>query len=129
MVTPKLSQQQLFHVVAKMRTKIGKPTSENLVCIAALVLEKVKYFQKLNTREKKELTIYVMEQLTADYIKNDDNIDNIMKTIVPGAIDTLQDVSKGNINLGKTPAMFLPQQIKNAWKNRTGGKTVTIEAA
>lgn len=129
MVTPKLSQQQLFQIVAKMRTKIGKPTSENLVCVAALVLEKVKFYKKLNTREKKELTIYILEQLVADYIKSDDSIENIMKTIIPGAIDTLQDVAKGNINLGKTAGMYVPQQIKNVWKKRTGGKTITIEAA
>ncbi|MBP06035.1 MAG: hypothetical protein CL728_04725 [Chloroflexi bacterium] len=129
MITPKLSQQQLFQIVAKMRTKIGKPTSDNLVCIAALVLEKVKFFRKLNTCEKKDLTIYIMEQLILDYIKSDDNIDIIMKTIIPGAIDTLQDVSKGTINLGKTPSMFVPKSIKTAWKKRIGGKTVTIEAA
>ena len=118
LITPsaKMSKNDIDSMFSSIHENIGMVTYDNLVLIAALIMEYVKKCIKLNGFEKKNLVLFFMNKLIDEYIEIDEKEKclQIMQLIIPSAIDVLIDVSKHKIKLKSLSK--IPLKFKNIFK-------------
>ena len=101
-ISPKISAEKMDNLIGNIKTKVGTVVPENITTATALIMAEVRLFTELNNSEKKELVCHLLYKLIENEPQETWNkIDETIRKIVPNAIDTLVDVSKGKINVRK----------------------------
>lgn len=102
-VSPEELEKLCKRLVASMKDGINQ--TNMFECIAEVYKEVTK-FTKLSPMEKKalckDILIYIVEN--TDSGKFDDQIDAIMKRVIPGAVDTFIKIENGQIKFGAPSA-------------------------
>jgi hypothetical protein len=101
-VSPKISQEAMSTLFKDIEDKLGPLEPDTLSTTVALVMSKIRSLTQLNNTERKDLVVYIINQL-ADKLEEEKKgeIKSLVSTVVPRMVDTIVDISKGKIKVNK----------------------------
>ena len=101
-------------VVETLKPLLEDVSVENIMKIIPALIKHVEIYKDFTGEQKKNMVINMLKHLidVTDGPGNDEIFDPILKRLVPGIIDTLVDVDRGNLKLNtkkvkKLPCFFL----------------------
>ena len=88
-------------VIETLKPLLEDVTVENLMKIIPVLIKHVEMYKDFTGEQKKNMVVNMLKHLidVTDGPGNDEIFDPILKRMVPGIIDTLVDVDRGNLKL------------------------------
>ena len=94
-VSPKIGKDKLDKLVQKVKGKMGNIVPSTISTAVALIMSEIRSVVILNNQEKKDLVVYLLYKLTHDLpMEQWNEIDLLIRTVVPSMIDAFVDVAK-----------------------------------